>query len=215
MEQLVNSRFKVPAGGEARPRGRQYSRDSFTLIELITVIAIILVLVGLLLPALNFARTQVKKHLVRNDINNLTSALKSFRMEYGYWPVTTSWTEMTTTLNGNIHPYTGAGAASGSFASNNNPKAIRFMEFKTNQVDSSAQFLDPWGSPYIMLLDHGSTSIGKPAWADTTSEDFAIRWPNTAASNIQAQVAIYSIGQNKADNDGDNSYYDDVLSWVQ
>jgi type II secretory pathway pseudopilin PulG len=205
-------------------RNVECGTGSFTLIELMTVMAIILVLVGLLLPALNFARTQAKKHLVRTDVSNMTTALKSFRTEYGYWPDTTSWGELSTALNGNIHPYSGAGAASGSFASNNNPKAIRFLEFKTNQVNAAGQVLDPWGTPYIVMLDHGGTALERGGWEDRSQtlygngspapEDGMVNWPNTTASNIQSQVAIYSCGQNKVDNGGDNILYDDILSWM-
>jgi len=212
----LNSKFKIP--------NPKWSDRSFTLIELMTVMAIVLVLVGLLLPALNFARNQAKKHLVRNDISNMTTALKAFRMEYGYWPDTTSWGELSTTLNGNLHAYTGAGAASGSFASNNNPKAIRFLEFKTNQVNAAGQVLDPWGTPYIVMMDHGGTALERGGWQDlsqppgtggtTGPEDGMVCWPNTTASNIQSTVAIYSCGQNKVDNNGDNIIYDDILSWM-
>jgi type II secretory pathway pseudopilin PulG len=193
------------------------------LIELLTVIAIILLLVGLLLPALTFARNQARKHVARQDMSNMYNALLSFRQEYGYWPSTSSWTELGTMLNGNIHPYTGAGAASGSWASNNNPKAIRFLEFKTNQVSSTGQYLDPWGDAYYVLMDHGGAAVEKAGWSDlsqppgvggtTGPEDGMVSHPRTTVTNLQTCVAIYSIGSNKQDDLADQNYFDDVSSW--
>lgn len=188
----------------------------FTLIELVTVMAIILLLVGLLLPALNFAKTQARKHVARQDISSLYSALLAFRQEYGYFPQTTSWTELGTMLNGNYHPYTGAGAASGSWASNNNPKAIRFMEFKTNQVSSTGQFIDPWQMPYLVLMDNGAGAVEKVGWTDASAsgaEDGMVSHPRTSTTNLQTQVAIYSTGSNKQDDLADQTYFDDISSW--
>ncbi len=192
------------------------SRSSFTLIEMITVTAIIAVLVGLLLPAYQYAKNQAKKHICRQDMSNLKSALMSFRAEYGYFPQPANWTDLGTMLNGNFHPYTGTGAAAGSFSSNNNPRAIRFMEFKTNSVDSTGALVDPWQKAYIVLMDNGTNSVGKVigSWTDTTPEDGQVDKPGGGTS-IQSQVAIYSSGSNMTDDNGDTSSYDDVISWSE
>ena len=194
------------------------------MIELMVVMAILAMMIGILLPAFRFARNAAKRHNARADISNLSSALKAFRMEYGYWPQTTSWAEMSTMLNANINPFTGLGAAVGSWASNNNPKAVQFMEFKTNLVSAAGEFIDPWGSPYIVMTDHGGTALGKATWSDISQpppgggssgpEDGMVRMPS-AASNIQAQVAIYSIGSDKIDQSGSTSTNDDIPSWME
>lgn len=200
-------------------RNSKFETCSFTLIELLTVMAIILLLVGLLLPALQYSRVQAKKHIARTDISNLYNALTSYHQEYGYWPQPTTWVDLSTMLNGNIHPYTGVGAASGSWSSNNNAKAIRFMEFKTNQVNTAGEFIDPWGTAYMVLCDHGGAAVGKAGWSDlsnggaTGPEDGMVSHPRTTATNLQTQVAIYSAGSNKQDDNADNTYFDDISSW--
>ena len=193
--------------------------QSFTLVELITVMAIILLLVSLLLPAMSYARIQARKYVARQDMTNLQNALLGFRQEYGYFPAPTTWQDLSTTLNGNVNAFTGVSASSGSFASNNNPKAIRFMEFKTNQVNSSGEFLDPWGTKYMVLMDNGGAAVGKAGWSDLSNggasgpEDGMVSHPRTTATNLQTQVAIYSCGQNVTDDSADQTYYDDISSW--
>lgn len=63
------------------------TRTGFTLIELLTVIAIIAILMGLLLPALNAAKNAAKKAQAKNDLGQLVTAVKSFYTDYGVYPV--------------------------------------------------------------------------------------------------------------------------------
>src|SRR5271156_1477830 len=63
------------------------TRSGFTLIELLTVIAIIAILMGLLLPALNAAKNAAKKTTAKNDLTQLTNAVKQFYTDYGVYPI--------------------------------------------------------------------------------------------------------------------------------
>ncbi|MGA3169494.1 MAG: prepilin-type N-terminal cleavage/methylation domain-containing protein [Chthoniobacteraceae bacterium] len=63
------------------------TRSGFTLIELLTVIAIIAILMGLLLPALNAAKNAAKKSAAKNDLTQLTNAVKQFYTDYGVYPI--------------------------------------------------------------------------------------------------------------------------------
>jgi len=62
-------------------------RSGFTLIELLTVIAIIAILMGLLLPALNAAKNAAKKTQAKNDLTQFVTAVKAFYTDYGTYPV--------------------------------------------------------------------------------------------------------------------------------
>ncbi len=65
-------------------------RDGFTLIELLTVIAIIAVLVGLLLPAIQKVRDAATRAKVFNDISQLGNAIGQFQSTYGCPPPPTT-----------------------------------------------------------------------------------------------------------------------------
>jgi prepilin-type N-terminal cleavage/methylation domain-containing protein len=59
---------------------------AFTLIELLTVIAIIAVLMGLLFPALSGAKEQARRADAGTAVRNIVSACKSYYNDYGKFP---------------------------------------------------------------------------------------------------------------------------------
>ena len=62
--------------------------SAFTLIELLTVIAIIAILMGLLFPALSIVRDQANKVRARTDLMGTVAAVKQYNTEYGKYPLT-------------------------------------------------------------------------------------------------------------------------------
>jgi len=67
---------RQPAGG----------RFAFTLVELMIVIVVILMLVGLLLPALNSARSRAKKVATETYLASLGQASESYKAAFGSYP---------------------------------------------------------------------------------------------------------------------------------
>jgi type II secretory pathway pseudopilin PulG len=180
---------------------------------MLAVVAIISVLAGLIIPVLGYAKTQAKKARAREEMNNIRIAMRSFYQEYGYWPHgSTSWTDLSTMLNGNVNPYTGAAAAANAWSTTNNIRAIRFLEFKRESLDSSANFVDPWGNAYRVLIDNGGVAFGDAGWTDAVSGRESGTVANPAGGTIQSQVAIYSTGEDETDNNGANTS-DDVKTW--
>ncbi len=140
---------------------------AFTLVELLTVIAIIAVLMGLLFPAVNGVRDSAKKTQATNDATQLVNAVKAFYTEYGRYPLPTGASGEDFTYDaGNpnqtlIRILTAKETATPML----NPRKIVFLEppaaketgrygveFGSNGAPSS-DFLDPWGTPYRVRID--------------------------------------------------------------
>jgi prepilin-type N-terminal cleavage/methylation domain-containing protein len=65
-------------------------RSGFTLVELLTVVGIIALLIGILIPALQKARTQAKKGTVQAEIKAISDGLEMFRNDFGKYPDSTT-----------------------------------------------------------------------------------------------------------------------------
>src|SRR5437763_11280261 len=66
---------------------RHSNERAFTLIELLVVIAIIVILAGLLFPALRGAQAQAKRTQAKNDLTQIVTAVNAFYTEYGKYPI--------------------------------------------------------------------------------------------------------------------------------
>ncbi len=64
----------------------EYSRRAFTLIELMITIVIILILIGLLVPAIGAVRLRAQQSQVRSEISNLEASIASFKSDFGMDP---------------------------------------------------------------------------------------------------------------------------------
>ena len=76
------------------------SRSGFTIIELLTVIAICAVLLALLLPAIQQVRERARILQCQNNIRNLGQACHVFHETYGYFPRNTIRPRGTTPVDG-------------------------------------------------------------------------------------------------------------------
>lgn len=70
---VPNRTISIPADVAARPRG-----GGFTLVELLTVIAIVAILVALLMPSLDRARELTRRGICAVNLKNLGNALGSY-----------------------------------------------------------------------------------------------------------------------------------------
>jgi len=64
----------------------RFARRAFTLIELLTVMAIIGILAAILIPTVSSVRVSANKAKTKVQFNQWAAAIESFRSEYGYYP---------------------------------------------------------------------------------------------------------------------------------
>jgi prepilin-type N-terminal cleavage/methylation domain-containing protein len=67
-------------------RTAKVSSKAFTLVELLTVIAVIGILAAIIIPTTGAVRTNAKKTQVRTMFSQWSSAFTLFKQEYGYYP---------------------------------------------------------------------------------------------------------------------------------
>lgn len=172
--------------------------SGFTLVELLTVIAIIAVLMGLLFPTIGAVKESARKAQAKNDVTQLATAVRAYYTEYGRYPTDgTSDTEIDmTTL---IPILQGTETTDPKL----NPREIVFFEGKQDTSESGGRygiqedgdFLDPWSSTYKLEVDGDyDNQISNPT--------------SVGPDTLRTGVIAYSTGK-----DGAVGGNDDVTSW--
>lgn len=202
------------------------ARSAFTLIELLTVIAIIVVLMGLLFPAITAVKEQAKKTQAKNDLTQIVNAIRAFYTEYGQYPcgaqtgadandyvaaddntqnILMDVLRVPSATNGNVTTY--------------NPRQVVFVDAPVakdpvnpkNGIGGSGRWYDPWGNAYRVKIDNNyNNQLLNPYSA------------NAGFATLNTGVIAWSIGKDKGGAvagtaaQGDKNtgtYADDVLSW--
>ncbi|MCK4325343.1 type II secretion system protein GspG [bacterium] len=171
----------------------QHSRG-FTMVELLTVIAIIAILAGILMPALRKARMKAMEAKAKAMIASLKTAISMYETDFGAYPP-----ELTDHFD-NVDLVDRL-ADSGVHGSNSNWNGP-YIEFSEDDIEGTvyngdARVLDPWGERY-----HYSTTGTIPTNAPSGRSYY-----------------IYSKGPDRENDEGQESGgtasdpYDDINSW--
>jgi prepilin-type N-terminal cleavage/methylation domain-containing protein len=186
---------------------------AFTLIELLTVIAIIAVLMGLLFPAVGAVKDAARKTEAKNQLVQIVNAVKAFYAEYGRYPVKegstgdSEYAADNDTLFNVLRGYAFEGYQLGL-----NPRKIPFIEVPVakdlnapRSGQSGGVYYDPWGSPFRVLMDGDYDNKVKNPYSE-----------GAGYPDIEAGVVAWSLGKDKQGGSGnkkDKTSSDDVLSW--
>ncbi|HEV7868414.1 MAG TPA: type II secretion system protein [Chthoniobacteraceae bacterium] len=210
----------------------------FTLVELLTVIAIIAILMGLLFPAITVVKEAARKTQAKNDTVNIVASVKQYFTEYGKYPPLSDPPAPATKDEVVGDPLTGAKvhndvlfntlrAIPEGVNGNNkyNPRKIVFFDGKSvsnsatpragfvDQTGSAekGRFFDPWGKEYGVVIDSDYDNV---ITLDEQYEDFR------APQQPRVGCGSFSMGKDNTMGDNGNKQFkkgstvsDDVISW--
>ena len=182
-------------------------RSRFTLIEMLTVIAIISILAGIAIPVAIIGRAKAREAQAKNDISAIITALKSADKDYGKMiGAGNKFLDKSLTPSGDV-----VTVADDAFYSMileltapNKNISFTFNKRKKNYLDApktldpdvtavsgneKSLYQDPWGQPYVVLINvkkKGKITVG--------------------SRDVAADVVAYSWGPNGTDDSGENDY---------
>lgn len=162
------------------------SSKRFTLIELLVVIAIIMILAGLVFPALGTVRNNAKKSKASSECQGLKTALIMYESEFSCWPAKGD-------KDGLVSDYkTLCKALVGEKGFN--PKDMVFYEASSNY--SNGEILDPWNRPYEVVLDFDYDGKISESACDVIG---LVNKYNNRSGDLRSRVAVFSYGVSKSD----------------
>jgi general secretion pathway protein G len=188
------------------PRPRRIS--GFTLIELLVVITILGILMSLGVSGAGAVRNQARTAQARNDCAGLSTAIKSFYIDYSRYPVPSNKKDDA--------PYEAASSASGNndvigallaTDATINPRGVVYYENKSAKVGASGgptagiwqnAVFDPWGYTYGICVDadyDGTLKYSGQAlkfYASTPGDTPDERW-----TPIPGGAGVFSLGKDQ------------------
>lgn len=134
----------------------------FTLIELLTVIAIIIILAGILLPAISGSLKKADVTKARAQMTTLANAIKQYQATYGRLPTPTGHSEASALStneykwlllilqNETIDDSTNSSLKSYGTSKSVNSKGIKFLDIVGN---TPGEYKDPWDEDFQVFMD--------------------------------------------------------------
>ncbi|RMD83594.1 MAG: prepilin-type N-terminal cleavage/methylation domain-containing protein [Lentisphaerae bacterium] len=185
-------------------------RYSFSLIELLVVISIIVILVGIAIPVYLSVTAKARRSKAKFQIQELMTALSSYKASYQafpFYPANSSYDDVlinTDSLNGTSgDPYNDLITTLRGTRADLNPRKQIFLS------QSTGSFVDPWGEVFFVALDYrGDGEINESSPGNTTPKIYG-------ASVVASDIAIWSKGPDKkhSSTDSDASNQDNITSW--
>lgn len=169
--------------------GRNGRTGGFTLVEMLVVVAIIAILAGILVPAVNGGLKSAKKRRAEVECQSIETAVRQFHSDFRYMPWgkydekkkmgNDQWAEDTANQKNVM-----------SFLQGSNVLQKAYLEIPDSGKGDGV-FYDPWGNPYVVGMDRNG--------------DGQLKWNG---KTYKLAVMVYSYGP-----DGKDGTTDDILSF--
>lgn len=195
----MNTHFHSPV----KPSGFQDFKcripktPGFTLIELLVVVGAIIVLVGILTPAINSVTKQADISRARTDVSTFSSAMQRYYNDYSCYPTNGANPANPIQLEEIYRTLSGA-----------NPKGIPYLHLKPQELQQvnwsykvvgsggiATNWVDPWGNSYMVSIDNGTYAISVAGSGVSVALPYAI-WSNGPDS----QFSFTSFSSTDSDN---------------
>jgi prepilin-type N-terminal cleavage/methylation domain-containing protein len=168
----------------------------FTIVEMLTVMSIIAILIGLLIPALNQVKDYAKQVQQKSQFHSIDVALELFKTEFGTYPESSDNVDP---YNGNVK-YTGAPAYCGANKLAEALVGLDYLGFHPNsdfRADGQNYIIDKVNTqpPLLRRVYHLSTDYS-PEWETIDENLKARKGPFIDFENANAfrMDEVYSVG---------------------
>lgn len=191
---------------------------AFSLIELLTVIAIVAILLAIIVPTVGGARDSADRAATKARFDQWAAAMELYRQEYGYYPdIAPNGLVDTDRFAAELTGRTLTGTSVQGNANWGNTKGLSFYALATGDLDESGEELvDAFGN-FEIAMRRDTNRDGRIDLSDTGNwvsvEGAESSSLNPTAlpeaiptSRVRAGVVFYSAGRGRDENDL-------VLSW--
>lgn len=131
------------------------NRDGFTLIEILTVIAIISILAAILVPVAGGAKETAMKRRAALEMQSIKMAALQFQSDHRYMPWPPEGAKKLRVGDDKWSADAGAQMLVMELLTGSNALKKTYLQIpeKSRPADKSLVFNDPWGQPYVIGMD--------------------------------------------------------------